>query len=102
MAWREVTTGAIDIKKSKQKAWNGVYLGSRGISTKMGSQIIYRFQDIHGFIFQIYGFTNLNILMESIGQGQNVRITYLGTKNLQTKFGMKDVHQVKVEVEEIE
>ena len=47
--------------------------------------------------FGIYGFTNLNRVMEQISEGTSLKITYKGTKNLKTKYGLKDVHQVSVE-----
>jgi len=98
MAYREVTRNAIDIKKEKGKPFEGIYVGSKAITTKIGAQIVYTFQNEHGGKFQIYGFTNLNIAMENVGTGEECKITYLGTKNCDTKFGKKDVHQVKVEV----
>ncbi|MBT9169381.1 MAG: hypothetical protein DDT19_02740 [Syntrophomonadaceae bacterium] len=97
MAWEEVTTSAVDIKKHKGKIYQGFYTGKREIETKIGKQIIYSFEDEEG-IFSIYGFTNLNRAMENVKQGLEVRITYLGTEKVQTKFGLKDVHQVRVEI----
>ncbi|MBT9170544.1 MAG: hypothetical protein DDT18_00887 [Actinobacteria bacterium] len=97
MAWEEVTNTAVDIKKHKGKIYQGFYINKREIETKIGKQIVYSFEDEDG-IFSIYGFTNLNRAMENVKQGIEVRITYLGTENVQTRFGMKDVHQVKVEI----
>jgi hypothetical protein len=36
--------------------------------------------------------------MESLEPGTIVKITYTGTENVKTKFGMKDVHQCTVQV----
>jgi hypothetical protein len=98
MAWKSVTTTATDIKKTPNKPYEGTYQGSTDIKTKIGDQKIYNFVDDEGVPFGVYGFTNLNRAMETVQPGSVIRLTYLGTKNLQTKFGMKDVHQVKVEV----
>lgn len=97
--WKEVTNTGLDIKKHKDVTYEGEYKGKREISTKIGKQFIYEFVDEDGAKFGIYGFTNLNRAMEGVAEGQMCRITYLGTENVETKFGMKDVHQVRVEVE---
>lgn len=99
MAWKEVTNTGIDIKKHKDIAYIGEYKGKREITTKIGPQKVYEFVDEDGAKFSIYGFTNLNRAMEAVSEGSMCKITYLGTENVKTKFGMKDVHQVRVEVE---
>ena len=98
MGWSEVSPSATDIKKHKGEAYVGTYLGSKEITTKIGPQTIWQFSDPDGAPLNIYGFTNLNRAMETMQPGAVCRITYLGTENVQTKFGMKDVHQVSVEV----
>lgn len=99
MAWKSVNTSATDIKKHKGEEYIGEYLGHDEIETKIGKQKIYKFRDENGNPFAIYGFTNLNRAMESIAEGILCRIVYTGTENVQTKFGMKDVHQVNVEID---
>ena len=76
----------------------GEYKGSNTITTKIGEQFIYNFVDPSGAPFGIYGFTNLNRVMEHIEPGMVCRVTYKGTEKVQTKFGLKDVHQVLVEI----
>ena len=99
MAFKEVTGGnVIDIKKEQGKSYTGVYVGSREIDTKLGKQVIYEFENSEGR-FGIYGFTNLNYTMQSVKVDTLCRITYTGKKNVETKFGMKDVHQCKVEID---
>lgn len=98
MAWNEVSSTAIDIKKHKGEAYEGTYKGKHEITTKIGPQIIWQFMGEDGIGFGIYGFTNLNRAMESLAPETLVKITYQGTQNVQTKFGMKDVHQVSVQV----
>ena len=98
MAWKEVSRTAIDIKKHPDQEYIGEYKGFEKIQTKIGEQTIYKFIDDDGNRFNIYGFTNLNRAMDLIAEGTLCRITYLGTENVQTKFGMKDVHQVRVEI----
>lgn len=98
MSWEDVSTNAIDIKKHKGEAYEGIFKGHRNIDTKIGKQVIWEFADKDGVPFGIYGFTNLNRAMEALESGVAVRITYKGTENVQTKFGMKDVHQVSVQI----
>ena len=100
MAYREVGSGnTIDIKKEKDKSYEGVYQGFKEITTDIGQQFIYKFKDGMTY-FGIYGFTTLNMAMESIAVNAQCRITYLGTKNMKTKYGMKDVHTCRVEVDD--
>lgn len=101
MAWKEVSTTAIDIKKGGIGVpYIGTYLGSEEIKTPLGQQMIWRFADQDEQPFSVYGFTNLNRSMSHVATGKLCRITYRGTKNLKTKFGMKDVHMVTVEVDD--
>lgn len=102
MGWKPVSSNAIDIKKEKDKAFEGTYQGKTDIQTKIGAQTIWNFVDEDGKNFGIYGFTNLNRAMEVVKVGDLLRVTYTGTKNVKTKFGMKDVHQVAVEIHEEE
>lgn len=102
MAWETVNTNAIDIKKHKDAPHVGVFKGFHEIVTKIGKQTVWEFTDEDGIPFGVYGFTNLNRALESLETGSNCRITYLGTENVPTKYGMKDVHQVRVEVEKPE
>ncbi len=100
MAFKEVTAGAtIDIKTMEGEALEGQYIGQKHITTEIGPQIIYRIKQ-GASVKGVYGFTNLNRAMEAVCEGALVRLTYLGTENVKTKFGMKDVHQVKVEVDD--
>jgi len=100
MAFKPVNTQATDIKKTPNKHYTGEYKGSTEITTKIGKQLIYAFVDESGAPFSIYGFTNLNRTMEHIEVGTVCRITYQGTVNVMTKFGLKDVHQVLVEIDD--
>lgn len=100
MGFKPVSTTATDIKKHKGQAYIGEFKGSQEITTKIGKQIIWNFVDDSGAPLNIYGFTNLNRVMEHLEVGTVCRITYKGTENLQTKFGMKDVHQVLVEIDD--
>lgn len=100
MAFKPINTQATDIKKHLDKPFTGEYKGYSKITTKIGEQLVYNFVDEAGVPFAIYGFTNLNRTMEHIDAGAILRITYKGTVNVQTKFGMKDVHQVLVELDD--
>ena len=100
MAFKEVTAGScMDIKEQKDVPFEGVYVGQKKITTEIGEQTIYRFKQ-GAIVKGVYGFTNLNRAMEAICEGSMVRLTYLGTENVKTKFGMKDVHQVSVMVDD--
>ena len=100
MAFKPISTTATDIKKHQGKAFIGEYQGSQTINTKIGEQTIWNFVEESGAPLGIYGFTNLNRVMEHVEVGTTCRITYKGTQNVQTKFGMKDVHQVLVEIDD--
>lgn len=97
MGWELVTNNAMDVKTHKDKPFIGTYTGKKDIVTKVGPQTIWQFTDEDEQPFAIYGFTNLNRAMEGVGTGSVCRITYKGTAKVQTKYGMKDVHQVLVE-----
>ena len=99
MAWKEVGNNAIDIKKEIGKPIIGTYTGHKDIKTKIGDQVIWQFTDEDEQPFGVYGFTMLNRAMEAVKIGTLCRLTYRGTKNIKTKFGMKDVHQVLVEID---
>ena len=101
MAWKEVTSHSIDIKKEKGKAFVGTYIGREDITTQMGAQIIWKFKDENDQKFGMYGFTMLNRAMNNVTEGSLCRITYTGQEKLQTKkFGLKDVHMVRVEIDD--
>lgn len=100
MARKQVTSNATDIKDFEGTEFSGNYIGSKTIETKLGEQVLWQFTDPKGQPFTIYGFTNLNRAMESVGINTFVWITYKGTQNVKTKYGMKDVHQVSVEVDD--
>lgn len=96
---KPVTSNTVDIKESEGTEFRGTYTGNKHIETKLGEQTLWQFTDENNQPFSIYGFTNLNRAMENIGIGTFCYITYTGTKKVQTKFGMKDVHQVQVDIE---
>ena len=100
MAFQPVTSNATDIKESPNTDFVGYYLDSRQIVTKVGPQVIYKFENKDGEIFNVYGFTNLNRAMENVKVGTLTKLRYLGTKKVDTKYGKnKDVHQVAVEID---
>jgi len=100
MVWTMAKPNAIDIKKEPKKEYVGYYQGSTKIDTPLGPQTIWNFRDDEGKHYGIYGFTNLNSSMGAIAPDMYTKIVYQGTKNVKTKFGMKDVHQVTVEYED--
>lgn len=100
MAWKAVTTNAVDIKKTMNVPYEGTFMGCEQITTQLGPQFIWRFVDAQDQPFGIYGFTSLNRAMANLKQGSMCRITYKGTINAKTKYGMKNVHQALVEIED--
>ena len=102
MAWKTVTSEALDIKKEVGVEHIGTYTGHKDITTKIGAQVIWQFTDEDGKPFGVYGFTNLNRAMEAVAVGQTVKITYQGTQFVKTKFKPtgQDVHQVSVQIYE--
>lgn len=99
MAFEEFSEGQIiDIKTQEGEAVEGFYVGKKEITTDLGKQNIFRLQK-DGMITGIYGFSNLNRIMGDIVEGTLIRLTYTGMINCKTKYGMKDVHQVKVEID---
>jgi hypothetical protein len=101
MGFKEVTFGqTVDIKKGDVKSVEGTYLGAKKIVTQLGEQFIYRFRKENGETVGVYGFTNLNMTMESMPKGAYCRVTYLGKEECDTKFGRKPVHQCKVEIDD--
>lgn len=101
-AFREVQRGdVIDIKKDKpgDVHHEGVYLGSKHITTDLGGQFIYRFKAGSNKIFGIWGFTTLNSAMENVTKGSLCRVTYQGQAKEKNKYG-KYLHLVKVEIDD--
>ena len=99
MGFKPVSGSAIDIKKDKDKPYVGHYTGRQDITTKIGPQVIWKFIDEEGQPFGIYGFSNMNRYMESIAVNSLVRVTYKGTQEVKTKYGIKPVHQVLIEID---
>ncbi len=101
-AFREVQRGdVIDIKKDipSNVHHEGVYLGSKHITTDLGGQFIYKFKKADNKVFGIWGFTTLNSAMENVNKGSLCRVTYKGQAEEKNKYG-KYLHLVKVEVDD--
>lgn len=99
MAWKKVETQVIDIKKHKGNEYVGVCVGHIIVKTKVGDQTIWKFRDEEDQPFAVYGFTNLNRAMEHIKEGTKCKLVYLGTEKVTTKYGLKDVHMVDVQID---
>lgn len=100
MAFKEVSGQATDIKKTPNQPYVGYYTGKRTIQTKIGEQTIWSFVDDNDKPFGVYGFTSINRLMETVKENTLCRITYLGQQEKETKFGRKQVHQAKLEIDD--
>jgi len=94
--WQEVKLTALDIKQYPKKPLEGFFLGTREINTSFGESLVHDFQKADGSTISVYGFTSLNCKLAIIETGTLVQITYTGTENIKTKYGMKDVHQCVV------
>ena len=100
MAFEPLKTNTIDIKKNKGTSYEGYFMGFEVIKTKLGDQTVWKFKGkADGMPFGIYGFTNLNYSMKAAPAGALLRVTYTGTKKMDTKFGLKDVHQCEVMID---
>ena len=105
MAFKEVAIGSMSYlalhKSPKDTSIAGVYTGCMEKPGKFKDiDKTYKVRGDDGEITGVNGFTGLDRKMEGIPVGVKIRLTYLGTENVNTKFGMKDVHQVKVEVDD--
>lgn len=100
--FKAITTMALDIKKEGNGGPHvGNYVGVSEKTTPMGLSKIWSFTDEDGLPFSIWGFTMLDRAMSGVKAGTLCRVTYRGMENVKTKrFGMKDVHQVMVEVDD--
>jgi hypothetical protein len=99
--FQEVKLQGINLTKHPNKPFIGFYLGSTEHNGNYGNEIHHNFQkQKDNELATIYGFTSLNAKLEKVEKGSLVRLTYLGTEAVKTKkFGTKEVHQVKVEVD---
>ena len=101
MAFKQVNTQTIDIKKHQDEPFVGVLLKGEKTSGQFGENYTWHFEDEDGIPFSIYGFTMLNRSLIPIKTGSMLRVTYKGTEEVQTKkFGKKAVHQVSVEIDD--
>lgn len=100
MSRTAITLQGIVLRDHKDETFEGYYKGFRETQHEdYGKGYIYKFEDINGKVFQIYGFTMLDLKMEYVREGDYCWITYTGTQQVKTKaFGTRDVHQVEVEV----
>ena len=114
MAFKPISSNAVDIKKLKDQSFIGVFIGIDKIKTALGPQVIFQFRDKDDSVFGIYGFTHLNNQFISkdeetgkwdtetlkIPYGKLLRITYTGKKALKNKFGKSEIHTALVEVDD--
>lgn len=100
MAFRPISTTTIDIKKHLDKPFEGTLVRHEEKDGQYGKSLIWHFVDDNDTPFSIFGFTMLNSSMLMIKPGTLCRVTYKGTEKVKTKrFGIKDVHQVFVEID---
>ena len=104
MAFKQVNMNRISLKDGGiGVAHVGVYQGLEVVPSKMtksGTQNVWNFLDEEGLPYSLYGFTNLDRSMSCVKAGTLCRITYQGTKIMDTKFQKNQaVHQVTVEID---
>lgn len=99
MAFKEVSTVIIDLKKWPNAPLTGYYLGSTSYvdPTYNKTQFVHSFRKEAGEEVSVYGFTTLDTRMAKVERGVLCQVTYKGTEQVQTKkYGLKDVHQAEV------
>jgi len=99
MAFKEVSTVIVDLKKWPDAPLTGYYLGSTSYvdPTYWKTQFVHSFRKETGEEVSIYGFTTLDTRMAKVERGVLCQVTYKGTEAVQTKkYGLKDVHQAEV------
>ena len=106
--WTTPNSDAIDIKKDEPDSSGAYpeYIGKYEDSVSFPSSFdatklsyIYKFVDLEGNLFSIFGFTTLNRFMEATPKGSLVKIQYAGMgKN---KKG-QDLHKCKVQYKQAE
>ena len=102
MAFKKVEAGnGGETKKlSDLGSITGRYLAKREINRKDGgTSTIFKIRTREGEI-EIWGFGQLNALMNGVAENSVVRITYNGTQKMKTKYGVRDVHSATVEVDD--
>jgi len=97
---REVTLSAINLKEFPNKPMTAYYIGTRTIDTNFGESAVHDFQKEDGKRISVYGFTSLNNKLNLVQPGLLCQITYTGTEKIKTKYGIKDVHQCTVFVDD--
>lgn len=90
MAFKEMKGGdTISLKdRGIGKPIEGVYIGVKTITKQEGKiQKIWEFRDEDDKHFAIWGFSNLDYLMEKVTPETLCRITYLGKSKIKNKHG---------------
>ena len=101
--FQDVSAVTISIQKDEwvNKPLVGKYAGSSETQGKFGMQMIHSIQEEDGKSVSFYGFTLLDRALAKLPADGTmiVKITYLGLspKPVQTKFGMKQIHEVRVQ-----
>lgn len=98
--FQEVTLNAVNLTEHEGLPLTGYYIGNKEVDTDFGESLVHEFEKEDGKHVNVWGFTVLDKKLAQIQKGMMVRVTYTGKENIKTKkYGMKDVHTCKVEMD---
>lgn len=98
--FQEVTLSAVNLTEYQDKPFTAYYIGNKEVDTDYGESLVHEFQKEDGKRFNVWGFTVLDKKLSMVDKGVLVRVTYTGKEQIKTKkYGMKDVHTCKVEID---
>lgn len=98
--FQEVTLSAVNLTEYENQPFTAYYVGNKEVDTDYGESLVHEFQKDDGKRFNVWGFTVLDKKLAMVQKGAFVRVTYTGKEQIKTKkYGMKDVHTCKVEVD---
>ena len=98
--FQEVTLSAIVLTDYEGQPLTAYYIGNKEVDTDYGESLVHEFQKEDGKRITVWGFTVLDKKLSMVQKGALVRVTYTGKEQIKTKkYGMKDVHTCKVEID---
>ncbi len=98
--FQEVTLSAIILTDYQDQPMTAYYLGNKEVDTDYGESLVHEFQKEDGKRLTVWGFTVLDKKLSMVQKGTLVRVTYTGKEQIKTKkYGLKDVHTCKVEID---
>ena len=104
MAFKAVKRNTVSMNKAPVDAfWIGHYMGKKIVQANNKDQSIYNFVGEDEKPFAVWGFTSLDMQMESVAQGQLCKLTYKGKSTKKNKHGnYSNLCLVEVDLDEEE